>query len=229
MTPKRLPKYVAYYRVSTQKQGRSGLGLDSQRESVAGHVAAVNGSLVTEFTEIETGKRADRPQLAKALAQCRVQNAVLIVAKLDRLARNVAFVSRLLETGCEFVAVDFPQANRFMIHMLAAVGEYEAKLISERTKAALAQAKRKGVQIGGYADNCALIAHRGNKASIKVRQAASLQRAHDIAPIISDLESEGATSLRQIAQGLNQRGILTKRGGAWSAVQVMRVINYAAP
>jgi DNA invertase Pin-like site-specific DNA recombinase len=228
MTARRAPKYVAYYRVSTQKQGRSGLGLEAQREAVAAHIAGVSGSLVAEFTEVETGKRADRPELAKALAQCRVHNAVLIVAKLDRLARNVAFVSGLLETGCEFVAVDFPQANRFMIHMLAAVGEYEAKLISERTKAALAQAKRKGVQIGGYADNCAQIAHRGNKASIKIRKAASAQRARDIAPIISELKADGAMSLRQIANGLNQLGIPTARNGAWSAVQVMRVLSRAA-
>jgi DNA invertase Pin-like site-specific DNA recombinase len=219
-----MTKYVAYFRVSTKRQGQSGLGLSAQRESVSAYVAAINGKLVTEFTEIESGKNVDRPQLAAALASCRIHGAILIVAKLDRLARNVAFVSNLMESGCEFCAVDFPQANRFMIHLLAAVAEYEAKMISDRTKAALAAAKRKGTQIGGYADNCPEIARKGNRASIKVRSAASAQRARDLQPIIGEIKARGATSLREIATQLNERGIATARGGEWSAVQVMRVM-----
>ena len=217
-------KYVAYYRVSTQKQGRSGLGLQAQRDSVSGYIASMSGTLCGEFTEVESGKRSDRPELAKALALCRVHGATLITAKLDRLSRNVHFVSGLLESGVEFCAVDFPQANRFMIHLLAAVGEYEAKLISDRTRAALAQAKRRGVQIGGYADNCPAIAKKGNRASARVRSTAARRRASDLLPVIEGIRAAGAQSLRQIAEGLNSRGIGTAQGGQWSAAQVMRVM-----
>jgi len=217
-------KYVAYYRVSTQKQGRSGLGLQAQRDSVSGYIASMSGTLCGEFTEVESGKRSDRPELAKALALCRIHGATLITAKLDRLSRNVHFVSGLLESGVEFCAVDFPAANRFMIHLLAAVGEYEARLISDRTKAALAQAKKRGVQIGGYADNCPQIARKGNRASAKVRTAQAQSRASDLLPVIEQLRSEGATSLREIAAGLNSKGIGTAQGGQWSAAQVMRVM-----
>ncbi len=221
-------KYVAYFRVSTQKQGRSGLGLQAQRDSVSSYIAGVNGTLCGEFTEIESGKRTDRPELSKALALCRVHGATLITAKLDRLSRNVHFVSGLLESGVEFCAVDFPQANRFMIHLLAAVGEYEAKLISDRTKAALAQAKRRGVQIGGYADNCPQIARKGNRASAVVRSEAAQRRASDLLPVIESIRAEGAQSLRQIADGLNQRGITTARGAQWSPTAVLRVMDYAS-
>src|ERR1700722_14840044 len=150
-----MTKYVAYLRVSTHKQGRSGLGLEAQRESVRHYIASVSGKLSAEFVEVESGKPKDRPKLALALASCRLHGATLIVAKLDRLARNVAFVSNFLESGSEFVAVDFPQANRMMIQMLAVIGEYEAKLISDRTKVALAAYKRrdKGNKLGGDRGN----------------------------------------------------------------------------
>jgi DNA invertase Pin-like site-specific DNA recombinase len=128
--------YVAYYRVSTQRQGRSGLGLEAQQDAVRNHLNGGDWRIVGEFTEVESGKRKDRPKLAAALAACRVHGAKLVIAKLDRLARNVAFVSALMEAGVEFEAVDFPQANRLTIHILAAVAEHEAKVISERTKAA---------------------------------------------------------------------------------------------
>ena len=133
-------KYIAYYRVSTQRQGRSGLGLDAQRQAVREHLNGGNWQLIEEITEVESGKRADRPKLAEALRLCRLRGATLIIAKLDRLARNVAFVSALMDAGVEFEAVDFPQANRLTIHIMAAVAEHEAKAISQRTKAALASA-----------------------------------------------------------------------------------------
>lgn len=201
------------------------MGLAAQRECIAAYIHSVGGKLSAEFTEIESGKRNDRPQLAKALASCRIHNAVLIVAKLDRLARNNAFVANLLESGCEFVAADFPQANRMMLQLMSVIAEYEAKLISDRTRAALAQAKKRGVQIGGYADNCADIARKGSRASAQVRSAQAAQRAADLAPIIDELRNVGCTSLAQIAEGLNERGIPTARGGEWSPAQVYRVLQ----
>ena len=228
MTP-RPAKFIAYYRVSTKRQGLSGLGLDAQRESVAAYLASVHGKLVAEFTEVEHGTRRGnhRPQLAAALAQCRVHGATLIIAKLDRLARNVAFVSNLMESNVEFTACDFPQANRLTVHILASVAEHEAEMISTRTKLALAAAKRKGVVLGGDRGNTHLIYRQGNRASAKVRSQNAQRRAADLLPVIADLREHGATSLRQIAAGLNERGILTARGGEWSAVQVARLTAHA--
>jgi len=219
-------KYIAYYRVSTKRQGLSGLGLDAQRESVAVYLRSVSGTLVAEFTEVEHGTRKGnhRPQLAAALAQCRVHGATLVIAKLDRLARNVAFVSNLMEANVDFIACDFPQANRLTIHILASVAEHEAEMISTRTKLALAAAKRKGTVLGGDRGNCAVIARKGNRVSAQVRSAAAQRRASDLQPVIAELRSAGAVSLAQIAAGLNQRGIPTARGGEWSPVQVMRVL-----
>jgi DNA invertase Pin-like site-specific DNA recombinase len=215
-------KFVAYYRVSTQRQGRSGLGLEAQQTAVRDHLNGGDWRLVAEVTEVESGKRSDRPKLAEALKLCRLHGATLIIAKLDRLARNVAFISNLMESGMEFHAVDFPQANRLTVHILAAVAEHEAKVISERTKAALAAAKRRGIKLGGY---------RGTTMTKAMRKAASeaitkraKARAADLSPTITELQAAGATSLRAIAAGLNDRGIPTARGGAWSAAQVMRVM-----
>lgn len=234
MTP-RIAKYIAYYRVSTKRQGASGLGLDAQRESVAAYLAG-KGKLVAEFEEQESGTRKgnNRPQLGAALAQCRVTGATLIIAKLDRLARNVAFTSNLMESKVDFVAVDFPEANRLTVHILASVAEHEAEMISTRTKLALAAARRKGTVLGGKrfskkfpSGNTHLIYRQGAKASAKVRSETAQRRAADLLPIIADLRSEGAVSLRQIADGLNQRGIATPRGGEWSAVQVSRVMEHS--
>ena len=137
-------KFVAYYRVSTDRQGKSGLGLDAQREAVTSYLNGGSWQLVQELVEVESGKRADRPQLAAALAACRKHKAKLVIAKLDRLSRNLAFVATLMESGVEFVAVDNPHANRLTVHILAAVAEHERVMISERTKAALAAAKASG-------------------------------------------------------------------------------------
>ena len=221
-------KFVAYYRVSTQRQGRSGLGLEAQQTAVRDYLNGGDWGLVAELTEVESGKRSDRPKLAEALKLCRLHGATLIIAKLDRLARNAAFVSHLMEAGVEFHAVDFPQANRLTIHILAAVAEHEARAISERTKAALASAKKRGVKLGGYRGTTVTVAMR--KAALAAVQERTKARAADLAPIIAELQAAGATSLRTIAAGLNARGIPTARGtGTWSAVQVARVLEWVGP
>lgn len=216
-------KFVAYYRVSTVRQGVSGLGLEAQQEAVRAHLNGGTWKLVAEVVEVESGKRNDRPKLAEALRLCRLHGATLIIAKLDRLARNVAFISNLMESGVEFTAVDFPQANRLTVHILAAVAEHEAAMISARTKAALAAAKARGRSLGGDRGNFAEIRGKGNAASVAVRSAKADRKAMDVAPLARDLQANGA-SLRTIAAELNARGIFTARGGEWSAVQVSRVL-----
>jgi DNA invertase Pin-like site-specific DNA recombinase len=218
-------KFVAYYRVSTAKQGRSGLGLEAQQEAVRSYLNGGSWQLVDEVVEVESGKRNDRPKLAEALRLCRLHDATLIIAKLDRLARNVAFISNLMESGVEFTAVDFPQANRLTVHILAAVAEHEAKAISTRTKDALAAVKARGKRLGGDRGNLPAVAKTGAKASVAARIAKAHNRASDLAPIIEELKASGAVSLRQIAAELNAKGIKTARGGEWSAVQVHRVIE----
>lgn len=221
-------RFVAYYRVSTARQGRSGLGLEAQQAAVRGHLNGGTWSLVAEVIEIESGKRADRPKLAEALRLCRLHKATLIIAKLDRLARNVAFVSALMEAGVDFVAVDFPQANRLTVHILAAVAEHEAKAISDRTKAALAAAKARGVKLGGDRGHMPTIAPQGYAASLAVRQARATDRAADLLPVIAEIRAAGAASLQAVADALNARGITTARGGEWGPTQVRR-IEMAAP
>jgi DNA invertase Pin-like site-specific DNA recombinase len=218
-------KFVAYYRVSTAKQGRSGLGLEAQQEAVRSYLNGGSWQLVDEVVEVESGKRNDRPKLAEALRLCRLHGATLIIAKLDRLARNVAFISNLMESGVEFTAVDFPQANRLTVHILAAVAEHEAKAISTRTKDALAAAKARGKRLGGDRGNLPAVAKAGAVASVASRTAKADSRASDLAPIIEELKASGAVSLRQIAAGLNAKGIRTARGHEWSAIQVQRAIE----
>jgi DNA invertase Pin-like site-specific DNA recombinase len=218
-------KFVAYYRVSTAKQGRSGLGLEAQQEAVRSYLNGGAWQLVDEVVEVESGKRNDRPKLAEALRLCRLHGATLIIAKLDRLARNVAFISNLMESGVEFTAVDFPQANRLTVHILAAVAEHEAKAISTRTRDALAAAKTRGTRLGGDRGNLPAVAKDGAKASVAARIAKADGRASDLLPIIEELKASGAVSLRLIAAGLNDKGIRTARGGEWSAVQVQRVLE----
>jgi DNA invertase Pin-like site-specific DNA recombinase len=217
-------KFIAYYRVSTQRQGRSGLGLEAQQSAVRDYLNGGDWRLVAELTEVESGKRSDRPKLAEALKLCRVHGATLIIAKLDRLARNVAFISNLMESGVEFNAVDFPQANRLTIHILAAVAEHEAKMISERTKAALTAAKARGVKLGGFRAG-AHVTPAAHEAAVQVITAKADARAADLAPIIAEIQaSSTAPSLRAIAAELNARGIPTARGSRWFAAQVRAVL-----
>jgi DNA invertase Pin-like site-specific DNA recombinase len=221
-------KFVAYFRVSTARQGRSGLGIEAQRQAVETYLNGGNWSIVAEFTEVESGKRSDRPELDKALAACRLHRASLVVSKVDRLTRSVAFLSRLLEAGVDVRFGDLPQiegaTGAFMLTQMVAVAQLEAGMISKRTKDALAAAKRKGTILGGF---------RGTAPSAKTRAKAhkalrerSASRAADLRPIISELRAAGATSLRAIAAGLNERGIPTSRGeGQWQSEQVARVLS----
>lgn len=219
-------KFIAYYRVSTQKQGASGLGLDAQREAVKSYLRGCNGKLTAAYTEIESGKRSDRPELLAALAQCRLHKATLIIAKLDRLARNVAFIANLMESGVEFVAVDFPQANRLTVHILAAIAEHEALMISQRTRAALQAARRRGIRLGGLRSNSASMGRSGAAASASVRQAKAGRRNADLLPVVQRLKATGAT-LATIAERLNGDGIPAPRGGYWHPASVARVLAAA--
>jgi DNA invertase Pin-like site-specific DNA recombinase len=219
-------KFVAYYRVSTAKQGASGLGLEAQQEAVRTYLNGGRWSMVDEVTEIESGKRNDRPALAKALSLCRLHGATLVIAKLDRLARNVNFISTLMEDkDVDFVAADFPTANRLTIHILASVAEHEAEMISKRTKDALAAARARGVRLGGdRAGTLSKHARKGTQASARVRSATARKRAADVLPVIESIKAEGAVTLAGIAEKLNQRSIPAPRGGSWSPVQVSRVL-----
>ena len=209
--------WVAYYRVSTDKQGRSGLGLDAQQAAVSAYLAKTGEQLVAEFTEVESGKRADRPELLKALELCRRKRVPLLVAKLDRLSRNVAFISNLMESRVEFRACDMPDASRFTIHILAAVAEHERGMIAERTRAALAAAKARGVKIGN--PNIKEAGKRGRAAGV-----ASADRfAERIHPIIESLLEEGL-NLSQTAQELNERGLKTRMGKTWKAQTVKNIL-----
>jgi DNA invertase Pin-like site-specific DNA recombinase len=222
----KMQKYIGYFRVSTKRQGLSGLGLEGQQHTASTYLRSVPDSkLIAEFVEVEHGTRKGnhRPQLAAAVSACRLHKATLLISKLDRLSRNVAFLSQMMESGVEFVCCDNPNATRLTIHILAAVAEDEAARISERTRAALQAAKRRGVVLGGDRGNCASIARKGNRASARIRSEAAQQRATDLAPVIQELRDAGAVTLAQVAQGLNERQIPTARGGQWSATQVMRV------
>lgn len=223
-------KFVSYLRVSTVKQGDSGLGLDAQRSAVASYLNGGKWSLLKESLEVESGKRNDRPALAEALKLCKRHKATLIIAKLDRLARNVAFIANLMESGVEFIAVDMPQATKFTIHIMAAVAEQEAEAISKRTKAALQAAKGRGTKLGGRrvsAAKFAKIAVEGRKVAAAVRSSNAASYREEMLPIISEIQASGVTTLSGIASALNERGETTRRGGQWSAVQVMRVLNPA--
>ncbi len=217
-------RFIAYYRVSTKRQGRSGLGLEAQKKAVADYLDGGRWTLVDEVTEIESGSRSDRPALASALALCRLHQATLVVARMDRLSRNVHFLTGLMESGADFLACDIPAANKLTIHVLAAVAEAEAEAISFRTRAALAAARARGTKLGGDRGNIASVSRQGASASARARRSRMLARAADLIPVIKVIRAEGARSLRRIAAALNERGILTARGRQWSAVQVRRVL-----
>ncbi|SRR5258706_2624388 len=180
----------------------------------------------SEHTEVESGGRNDRPRLTEALAACRLHRATLIIAKLDRLARNVAFVSNLMVAGVEFEAVDFPQANRLTIHILAAVAEHEARMISDRTRAALAAAKARGVRLGGFRNRAGTCNDLARARAARTDEA--VRRAADLRTTIQEIQNDGARSLHVFASALNRKGISAPRGGLWSAVQVSRVLSRLA-
>lgn len=214
-------RFVAYYRVSTTKQGQSGLGLEAQKEAVHSFLAGKGWPPVAEFVEVESGRKSDRPQLAQALAACRLHKATLIIAKLDRLARNAAFLLNLRDAGVDFVACDMPDANRLTVGIMALVAEDEAERISARTKAALAAAKARGVRMGGFRG---YVPTEEDRARAVQAKRAKAQRP-DLIPILEDIKAGGITSLSGIAKALNERGIPTAKGGQWQAVQVQRLLK----
>src|SRR5690242_4112781 len=207
--------FVAYYRVSTARQGRSGLGLDAQRRAVTDFLNGGSWELLSEFVEVESGKADDRPQLEQALATCELSGATLVVAKLDRLSRNLAFLAKLQESGSRFVAADMPEANELTIHIMAAVAQAERKAISTRTKEALAAAKARGVRLGGNRGNLEDL-RKGPAKSAEVRAAQASARALKVRRQIQAVKAAApASSLREIAAALNDRGITAPRGGRW--------------
>jgi DNA invertase Pin-like site-specific DNA recombinase len=215
-------RFVAYYRVSTDRQGRSGLGLKAQQKAVRDYLDGGAWEIIAEFVEVESGKRADRPELALALDACRKHKAKLVIAKLDRLSRNLAFIAALMESGVEFVAVDNPHANKLTIHILAAVAEHEREAISERTKAALAAARARGTKLG-TPDPAGAVARMG-----EALRAQTARFAANVMPIIREVQGAGHKSANAIAKQLNARKVATARGGQWTHVQVRQIIKRSA-
>lgn len=212
-------KFIAYFRVSTQKQGASGLGLEAQKDAVSRFLTGGEWELVSEFQEVETGKGADalakRPQLKAALATCRKEGATLIIAKLDRLARNVHFVSGLMESKVKFVACDMPEANELTIHIMAAFAEHEAKRISQRTKDALAVAKSRGVALGKAGAN-------NLRPNVEARKKNADDFAAKLRPLFESMKGRGL-SQRSMALELNSIGVPTTSGCTWQLSQVQRI------
>jgi len=220
-------KFIAYLGVSTDKQGHSRLGIEAQRKAVSDYLNGGNWQLLAEYVEIESGKRNDRPQLIAALAHAKAIGATIVIAKLDRLARNVAFISNLMESGVEFVAVDMPMANRLTVHVLAAVAEHEREMISQRTKAALAAAKARGTKLGNP-NGARALRGCGNAPAIAAIKACAAAHTAQVLPVIEAIRAEGITNLHAIAAELNRRGILTARSGQWYATTVRNTLARAA-
>ena len=219
---------INYYRVSTAKQGRSGLGEAAQRAAIDVFCASRGCEPLGEYREIESGKRDDRPELAKALHHAKVTGATLVIAKLDRLSRNMAFLATLQDAGTKFIAADMPEATELTIHIMAAMAQAERKAISKRTKEALAAAKARGQKLGNPMGAKAFGPYEGNEAAVAAIKAKAKAFATDVMPIIEEIRAGGHTSLRAIGAELNDRGIVTVRGGKWGPQSVSDVIRSAA-
>lgn len=218
-------RVIAYYRVSTDAQGRSGLGLEAQRQAVTSLCAARGWQITAEFTEVESGKRNDRRELAAALHHAKVTNGTLVIAKLDRLSRNAAFITALQDSGAKFIAADMPEANELTVHIMAAVAQSERKAIANRTREALAAAKARGTRLGNPNGAAALRrAAKGNVAAVESIKGNADAFAQDLAPVIADMRSKGLTSLPQLARGLNAGGYATPRGGNWHPSSVRNLL-----
>ena len=213
-------RFISYLRVSTRQQGRSGLGLEAQRQAVEDYLNGGSWKLLDEFVEVESGKRSDRPELARALAACRKRKATLVIARLDRLGRNVHFISGLMQSGVPFLVCDRPNAKPFELHIYAALAEEETRAISARTKAALQAAKARGVRLGNPT-NLDEAARLGSAAN----QERARQWADNIMPVIAQIQATGITTLEGIAKELNARNMKTSRGGEWHRTSVMRVLK----
>jgi DNA invertase Pin-like site-specific DNA recombinase len=222
-------KFVTYIRVSTKGQADSGLGLEAQQAAVEQYRDQQGCEVIAEYREVESGKRSDRPELAKALAHAKRAGATLVIAKLDRLARNVYFIAGLLEAGVNFVACDCPGEDKFMIHLRASFAEEEGRKISERTKAGLEAAKARGTVLGGYRAAAAAkltpeVRARAAKAAGIAHRASAIDVYADLLPMMIEGKAAGL-SLSQIADQLNAAGHTTRTGVAWTKVQVKRVLD----
>lgn len=217
-------KFVSYLRVSTDKQGRSGLGLEAQRTAVREYLDGGRWKLIGEYVEVESGKNNERPKLQQALHRAKVTGATLVIAKLDRLSRNVAFIAKLQESSAKFACADMPDANQLTIHIFAALAEHERKMISERTKRAMQAAKRKG-RVFGNPNGARALRGLGNKPAVKALKAEADRHAQDVLPIVQDIEASGVTTLHGIAAELNDRGILTARSGQWHPTTVKNLLE----
>ncbi len=223
------PRFVAYERVSTARQGRSGLGLAAQRQAIEGFLAGQGGRLVGRFTEVESGARNARPELTRALELARLTGARLVIAKLDRLSRNAAFLLALRDSGVRFVAVDMPHANDLTVGIMALVAQAEREAISRRTKEALAAAKARGVRLGNPNGAAALRRAGKGGAALRATVAANADTfAQSLAPTLADIQAQGHTTLRAIAAELNTRDILARRGGKWHVSSVKRLVERLA-
>lgn len=213
-------KFIAYYRVSTDRQGASGLGLEAQKKAVADFLNGGDWELLGEYTEVESGKRHEnRPELHAALSACKRNKATLVIAKLDRLSRNVAFIATVLDSKVEVAVVDMPHADTLTLHIMAAVAQHERKMVSERTKAALAAKKARGAKLGNRVN----LAEAQAKGSMATKRAAEAFAAN-VLPIIEQIQKSGIASYNGIAAALNARGIQTARGGLWAAATVRNVL-----
>jgi DNA invertase Pin-like site-specific DNA recombinase len=212
-------KFVAYYRVSTSKQGINGLGMDAQRQAVSNYLNGGRWKLVAEFAEVESGKRNSRQELLKAVALCRKEHATLLIAKLDRLARNAAFLLNLRDSGVDFIAVDMPHADKFTVGIMALVAEKERDLISQRTKDGLAAAKRRGTKLGNPRP------HQAIKLAAEANRKRADANAKNILPIIQEIKDAHVNSLRKIARCLNARGYKTPNGKNFAAQSVKNLLD----
>lgn len=215
-------RFVAYHRVSTAKQGRSRLGLEAQKAAVLAYLNGGNWTLLAEFTEVESGKNSDRPQLAAAMDHCKLTGATLVISKLDRLSRNVAFLANLMEAGVEFVACDNPHANKFTLHILSAVAQHEREAISSRTKDALKASKARGTVLGGSRGAPA----PDTRLGVEARQANAAAFAKRVYPTLAEMQQRGL-GLRAMAAELSAKGIRTAQGGVWTATAVKRALARA--
>lgn len=218
-------KIVSYLRVSTAKQGRSGLGLEAQREAIEAYARHRGASVLKTFTEIESGRINARPELDKAIHLAKVTGATLVIAKLDRLSRNAAFLLALRDSGVRFVAADMPDANELTVGIMALVAQQEREAISRRTREALRAAKARGAKLGNPNGAAALMrAAKGNTAAVTAVQSIADEHARRLRPVVDALVEEGVTSLGGIADALNARGMLTPRGGQWHKSSVRNLL-----
>lgn len=221
-------RFVAYYRVSTKRQGQSGLGLEAQQKAVRDYLNGGSWELAGEITEVESGRNSGRPRLAEALVLCRLYGATLIIAKIDRLTRDPDFLARIIQEVVEVRFCDLPQiegpVGKFMLRQMLAVAELEAGLNSQRTKAALAAAKARGVKLGGDRGNLPAVAKKGSEAGVAARKAKARRKVTDLSPILGEM---AGLSLNGMARELNRRGVSAPRGGKWTPTQVKRLIETA--